>query len=318
MNEEINNQQSAPPLRERELLPEVRAELDAPKEVRLKRVGKEVYIPTAGTERILDKAERLIAYGGEGMLITGPSGCSKTRTLDELEWRHPKISALDAAPETVRIPVLRVVIPASADRRGFLGAIIHGFGFRDYESETYDERKLRAIRLLENEQFGVELIAVDEFQHLLAGVRMEMQKTLNLLKDLQSAVNIPMILAGLSGEGKKGIDVETILEWDPQLARRFPRYELQRMTDGKPYRNFLWRREGTFPFRFPSRLWDDEKALYILKRSSGIRHYVVRGTGDAGRLAILDDSDCIEMEHLKKAEFTSLNRIEPSSLTLPF
>lgn len=226
------------------------------------------------------------------MLISGPSGSGKSTILKVFTKKHPR----ESLPDYERIPVLRVETPEVPGGRRFLGAILEAFGFDDYDNSSFETRKIRVKRELEG--CKVRILLVDEIHNLLAGSPKLKEETCNLLKGLSNSFDLPIVLAGTER-------AENVFRYDTQLISRFPVFRLPVWTDGKVYRAFLKMLESTIPLRQPSGLANAELATYILKQSNGVLADIVLTVKNAARLAVLDGSERVTIDHLKRSSFGS-------------
>ena len=277
------------------LVPEARSALDLPVEERLAVIDKDIYIPHPKAEHILDSIDRLLSRptnGRLGMLISGPSGSGKSTLFKVFTKKHPRVRLTDYD----NIPVLRVETPEVPGGRRFLGAMLEAFGLDDYDKTGFETRKIRVKKELEG--CKVKLVLVDEIHNLLAGSAKLKEETCNLLKNLTNTFNLPMVLAGTER-------AEHVFRYDAQLVSRFPVFRLPVWTDGKAYRLFLKMLESTIPLRQPSGLSSAELAPYILKQSNGVLADIVLAVKSAARLAVLDGSEKVTIDLLKRSSFGS-------------
>lgn len=236
------------------------------------------------------------------MLISGPSGSGKSTILKVFTKKHPR----ESLPDYERIPVLRVETPEVPGGRRFLGAILEAFGFDDYDKTSFETRKIRVKRELEG--CKVKILLIDEIHNLLAGSPKLKEETCNLLKSLSNSFDLPIVLAGTER-------AENVFRYDAQLVSRFPMFRLPVWTDGKAYRVFLKMLESTIPLREPSGLANSELATHILKQSNGVLADIVLMVKTAARLAVIDGSEKITIDHLKHSNF-GLKQIAISAVSV--
>ncbi len=232
------------------------------------------------------------------MLITAKSGNGKSTLFKVAVKKHPSVEH----PDYREIPVLRVETPETPGKTRFLGAVLEAFGFYDYDRDSYEKRRIRVRKELEGTH--VKLILVDEIHNLLAGSVRLKEETTNLLKEFWNTFEIPIVFAGTER-------AEGVFRYDPQLVRRYPIVRLPTWNDGQGFRALLRLLESTFPLPQPSCLYENEKAKYILKQSSGILADIIRPVRESARLALLDGSGKITMGHLTRSHFSSQVVIGP-------
>ena len=143
------------------------------------------------------------------LMILGPSGAGKSTVLAEYVRHFPFVEE----PEQRRIPVLRAEIKANPTVRSVAEDILKAMGCPMAYRGTVNEKTDRVVSSLK--RFGVELLMLDEVQHLLGatGRSFGSNNETEWLKTLLNLVDIPVVLSGLPY-------AEALLTSNEQLRRR--------------------------------------------------------------------------------------------------
>jgi len=278
------------------LLSEVRALLAKSVQERIGFIDKGTYVPYPRAQQILDRLERLFSRPSGvrplGSLISAPSGNGKSTIFRVFVKTHPT----KVTPEAHVIPVLEVEAPPIPGEKRFLGAMLRAFGADVLDRGDVEHRMNRVTKYIEG--CGVKLILVDEVHNLLSGSGRQLEETCNLMKYISNQFSLPTVLAGTER-------AENVVRSDPQLVSRFPIVTLPPWKDGGSYRTFLRLMESTLPLANPSNVASDEIASYLLQESGGILGDIVLGLKEAAVNAILDGTERITINHLKRSTFSS-------------
>lgn len=146
---------------------------------------------------------------GGGLLLTGPSGVGKSTMVRSYASGFPRLHEA----ERTRVPVLVVSVPSSPTVRSLAGAILEALGRKKTQRATAPEKTIWIAELFE--KCGVELIILDEFQHLFYPPTMSaFRDLLDWLKNLLETTHVGMVACGLP-------EAELVVNSSEQLARRF-------------------------------------------------------------------------------------------------
>lgn len=147
----------------------------------------------------------------KSLVITGDPGIGKTEIINKyVQQFEPE----EAATRRI-IRAFSATIPARATIRAVTAALLDGMGAPspDRGDATTLARRL-AKKLL---QCGVEIIVLDEFQHLIANRRSDpVSDVADWLKTIINMTGIPIVVVGLPSS-------RAVLDQNLQLARRFKR-----------------------------------------------------------------------------------------------
>ncbi len=212
------------------------------------------------------------------MLLIGQSGAGKTTIIKKYMRDFPE----KETDERRIIPVFQSELPGKVTCKALAQTLLTEMGADDPESGNLTSITKRLARLIK--ECEVELIILDEFQHLLqsesapymAGVR-------DWIKSLINATKVPILLVGTPGS-------ERILYKDPQLKRRFPVVEelayFNWVDDAKDYRAFLAMVDKGLPFDEPANLADPHRAIRFLVASEGMIGNTMMLIYETGRRAL--------------------------------
>ena len=146
---------------------------------------------------------------GGGLLISGPSGIGKSTIIRAYQALVPR----EHQPGRTYIPVLMVSVPPSPTSRSLAGAVLEAMGQKKAYRGTAPEKTAWIYELFN--RCGVEMILLDEFQHLLYAPTLNaFRDVTDWLKNFLEDTKVGMVGCGLPA-------AETVVNSNEQLARRF-------------------------------------------------------------------------------------------------
>lgn len=146
----------------------------------------------------------------KGLVIQGPSGVGKstliTEYVRELESTNP--------PKPGHRAVLSVEIPSSPSKKNLATALLTAMNdpYADSRSHSAETKFSRIVLLLGS--LGVEVVVLDEAQHLVDYKRNVAYEAADWIKSLMNETSITFVLVGLKR-------TENLLLANEQLRRRF-------------------------------------------------------------------------------------------------
>ncbi|KAA0578202.1 TniB family NTP-binding protein [Azospirillum sp. Sh1] len=223
------------------------------------------------------------AHEAACMLLLGLTGTGKTLTVLEHARRHP---ASDGDGD-MRRPVLIVTVPARCTLRSLAGAILIELG--DILPGRGSEAELTARVRHHLRRQGVELLVLDEFQHLInkRDARI-VHEAADWVKGLLSANLCPILLVGQ-------ISAKRIIETNGQLERRvqticcFRPYDWRIDDDRLEFRAVLDAIDARLGFPERSDLGRTDTALRIHHFSRGLLGQAMRLVRKASEIALAED-----------------------------
>lgn len=248
---------------------------------------------------------------GAGLLLTGPSGAGKSTIAAAFLAAYPRVH------ETARtyIPVLFVSVPSSPTSRSVAGAILEALGHRRAHSGTAPEKTARIKELFK--RCGVEILVLDEFQHLYYCASSAAFRDLSdWLKNLLEDTGVGMVGCGLPA-------AETAVDCNEQLARRFSErirftpFSFEDAADFQEFRGILKAFGALLPISQETPLFEANLARRIHVASYGLLDYVVKLLEGAVSLAAASGSDVIDLPVLAAAFRDKVWRDVPERLN-PF
>ncbi|QQZ36358.1 TniB family NTP-binding protein [Pseudomonas sp. SK2] len=145
-----------------------------------------------------------------GLLIKGPSGVGKSTLILEYIRSLEEIGSVDDGKRTV----LFVEIPSSPTKKNLAAAMLTALKdpFATARGHSAEVKFARVVLLLKN--LGVEVVALDEVQHLVDYRRNGAYEAADWIKSLMNETSITFVLLGLKR-------TEGLLTANEQLRRRF-------------------------------------------------------------------------------------------------
>ena len=173
------------------------------------------FIDTLQAQRAFERLKEvrqdtLRSRTSKGLLLQGPSGVGKTTLIQEF------ISATfqGGFVPGKRCAAIRVEIPSSPSKKNLATAVLLALGdpFATSRRHSAEVKFQRIVKLLEN--LDVELIILDEAQHLVDYKRATAFEAADWIKSLLNATRTTFVLVGLPR-------TEQLLWANEQLRRRF-------------------------------------------------------------------------------------------------
>lgn len=226
------------------------------------------------------------------MFLLGKSGAGKTTAINSYRKRTPVYVTEDGHV----IPTFAASLPSPTTIKGVAERILQTMNAPKPGAGTTVSMTAKIVKLFKN--CKVELILLDEFQHLLQrNSKKNFDEVSDWVKDLINISGLPLVMVGTPGS-------EEILKSNPQLERRvkatitLDSFDYQKHP--KDFQNFLKVVDKTLPFDIKSRplnLSDASSSSRIFLVSGGLPGYAMRIIREAAKLAVRAGSSQLREEH---------------------
>ena len=231
------------------------------------------------------------------MLICAPTNNGKTTIAKRFLRRYPSRPSDDGEHEIC--PVLFVDIPHTPDPQRLYHAILatmniylpSGRATSAYEAET-----LRHLRRMQTR-----MLFLDDLQNLLAGSIVRTRQSLNLIRFIGNALQIPIVALGTQ-------EALQVMQADPQTANRFEVFPIPLWKLDDEYLTLLDSFEKLLPLRMASGLSDGPFAARVHTLSEGFLGEIAAILLRAFRRALKDGQERITLDTLDAVRFVPPSR----------
>lgn len=237
-------------------------------------------------ERI--KETHLLSVGStqpDGVFLSGLTGVGKSTLLIDYAESYPR----KRIKGSTIVPILYFKVPVGATPKSVASQALYDLGDPNFEKGTLVQMTARLLNFVR--ACKVEMIIIDEFQHLID------RETSNILKNASDWVKtfmeeagIPVVICGMP-ESKK------IFEWSSQIDRRFCiRHRLEAFNyDSKEaqieFRAFLKGVDKELPFAGTSNLTDPQISEKFYYATNGVPFFIMKILEEAIIWAAKNGSD---------------------------
>lgn len=260
-------------------------------EARISYICRDRWIGYSQAKLIMTRLNELLVYPRNSrmpnLLIVGDTNNGKTMLVRRFHDQHPAHD--NPHGDTVKVPVLYVQAPPVPDEGRLYNNILDRL-FAPYRvSERVDKKQYQVFKLLKS--VGLQLLIIDEIQHVLAGSMNRQRTFLNVLKYLGNELQVPIVAVGIN-------DAFRAIQTDPQLANRFEPVWMPRWKDGDEFDRLLFSFEQMLPLRKASDLTSTELANRLLGMSEGLLGELSRILVKAAVVAIQEKKERIDFRIL--------------------
>lgn len=264
-----------------------------------------LFVPTIALQSITDdiqyirRVSSISHYEKEPicLLVTGETGTGKSEFIKQYSERYPKIEEA----ERTKIPVLVSLIPKAKHPKPVVSQLLRDIG-DPLEGTGGDSTMLtdRFITLLKGA--GVELIILDEFQHLIETKSNQVVYDIaDFIKTLISKSKIPVVLFGLPWSSH-------ILAVNSQLSRRFAmRQELLNYTiytyqDFQKFVEKIQQKLENLSIKFEVDLWRHEMSFRLFAGCAGNISNLMNNIIRPAAISVVDNNEMlIKPSHFSQA-----------------
>lgn len=231
------------------------------------------------------------------MIVVGDTGAGKTTLIEKYLAKNPRSETNDGSV----IPILSTSLPPNATPITASEQLLSDLGDPLAFSRGIDPVKIAKEMSGLMKSCGVELIIMDEFQHMIDRKNKQiLHSAADWLKMLIVRSKIPVVLFGMPYS-------VVILEANNQLAGRFELqhtlepFRLNNKENRTLYKTFLIMLDEALPFHESSVLASPDMMKRIYAFSQGNLRRIRKLINRSSRLALRDNSNKILLEHFAKA-----------------
>jgi Cdc6-like AAA superfamily ATPase len=249
---------------------------------------------------VMAKIEELHFYSkdsveSDSLFISGETGVGKSTVLEAFRDRFPR-SIINGY--TI-VPVLYNKVPVGATPKSVASSLLRALGDPAYDKGTENSQTARLLHFIK--MCKVELIIIDEFQHLIdRETKHVLNKASDWVKSFCDDAGVPIILCGMPESQK-------IFVHNNQLDRRFSEkinmvsFNYSSKEEQLEFRAFLKNIDEQLPFYNKSFLADKKMSDKMYYATKGVPFYVNKILREATTLAAKNGNDSIDENHLYEA-----------------
>ncbi|WP_059172005.1 TniB family NTP-binding protein [Bacillus sp. FJAT-27445] len=277
---------------------------------------KNIIVNHPSYSEILETLEEIHLFStnsveSESLFLYGIPGVGKSTVLEKYRDQYPR----QLINGCTIVPVLYNKVPVGATPKSLASSLLNSLGDPAYDKGTETSQTERLLTFIQKCQ--VEMIIIDEFQHLIdRETKNVLNKASDWVKKFCDDVGVPIVLCGMPESVK-------IFEHNEQLDRRFlNKVELGKFnystSDEQIYfRTFLNNIDEQLPFFFKSNLAKKSLANKFFYATNGIPSYVNMLIREATTIAAKNGNDFLDENHLYSA-FNKLKFSNRPNVTNPF
>lgn len=287
------------------LAPEVVKKLSLSDKERIAWIEEDRWVEHPNAQLGLGKLSRLLNMPNKtrmpNLLVVGEPNSGKSTICERFYEMHPRV--LNSDDDYVKVPVMYVQCPPTADESGFYGQILDDLYAVYKSSDSISVKRTQVLKLFR--LIELKVLIIDEIHNLLAGRNDQQRIFLNSLKYLSNSLQISIVAIG-TYEAMRAIAV------DPQLSSRFPTFFVERWKFNDEYRQLIKSFELLLPLKLPSRLYQREIAKKLHSMTSGL-------IGELSELLNLLAVSAIESgaEMITLTQISEFRWVSPSRKKLP-
>ena len=187
------------------------ASLNVIDDTSLRKVFVNTSIAKAAASRLVDiHNDNLLTGTNQGFLIMGPSGVGKSALVK----KYINLVNTERAIEMQRLPILYLDMPSGPTKKNLGSALLKALNdpYANNNSESAEAKFSRVVTLLEN--LHVELVILDEAQHLVDYKKSDMFEAGDWIKSLMNTSKVSVVLIGMTR-------LEGLKRANSQFRRRF-------------------------------------------------------------------------------------------------
>ena len=247
----------------------------------------------------------------DSLFLYGNTGVGKTTILEEYRNNFERY----IKDGYTIVPVLYNKVPVGATPKSVASSLLRSLGDPAYDKGTENSQTARLLHFIKACQ--VEMIIIDEFQHLIdRETKHVLNKASDWIKSFCDNAQVPIILCGMPESSK-------IFDHNDQFDRRFSEkiemdgFNYQTKESQIEFRGFLKSLDEQLPFNIKSNLASKKLADKFFYATKGIPYYVNKILLEATTIATKSGDDYIDENHLYEA-FSQIKISRRTNLFNPF
>lgn len=247
----------------------------------------------------------------DSLFLSGEAGVGKSTVLKEYANRFPR----SIVENSTVVPILYTTVPVGATPKSLASKVLNSLGDPAYDKGTEISQTSRLLHFII--KCKVEMIIIDEFQHLLdRDTKHVLNKASEWLKSFCDDAGVPIILCGFP-ESKR------IFVHNSQLDRRFlskrkmDPFRYYTKDEQIEFRAFMKNMDQRLPFVDRSSLASKQLSDKMYYATKGIPSHVNKILVEATGLAAKSGNDSIDENHLYEA-FNLIDIASRPFVTNPF
>lgn len=221
----------------------------------------------------------------DGVFLSGLTGVGKTTLLKDYAESYPR----KRIKGITIVPILYFKVPVGASPKSVASQALYDLGDPNFERGTLVQMTARLLNFVK--ACEVEMIIIDEFQHLIDRATSNILKSASdWVKTFMEEAGIPVVICGMP-------ESEKIFEWSSQIDRRFcirhrlEAFNYNTIEDQIEFRTFLKSVDKELPFAEISYLADPQISEKFYYATNGIPFYIMKILEEATIWAAKNGSD---------------------------
>lgn len=265
---------------------------------------REEFLNYRGSIRVMKELDRLVLNGCDGrevgrparcLIITGPSGSGKSRTVDEWSSKYP----YQAETNRDLKPVLSIEVSETSTPKQLAETILLRLSLPEKIARSGSQAALTERVKYHLREQGVKVLILDEFQSLLKSSNPRVISNVgDFVKGLLNAGICPIVLVGMP-------EVKFVLEVNEQLERRsnahlhLSPFDWEDRTDRAEFRGLLYKLGECFQVRNAAELGENQDlAFRIYIAAQGLLGRAADFLRNAVEMATLEGEEVLTKERL--------------------
>jgi hypothetical protein len=220
------------------------------------------------------------------LAVIAASGAGKTHAIKDYCDRYKPRRRRNGR---LGVPVVLLEYPPGPSSRWLARAILEKLGYRT--ALPSDSERLFSELRDRLQEAGTRLVVVEEASRLFLFPNAHVREFYGLVVWLSNQTRIPIVLSGIE-------DLNSVIQGDLQLVRRFERLELAPWRLDKAFLAFLRAYLRTLPLAKPTTI-DRSLQERLLEGSEGNTQTIVLMLQRAAKAAIIDGSEQILLKHVE-------------------